>query len=186
MKLARLLPLVALAAAACQQNSSQDANPDGKPGLSVSDGLLVLPAVKGNPGAAYFTLTNAGSSQVELAAAHIEGAGKTEMHQTMGGTMSPVQRVVLRAGQTVKFERGGSHVMVFDLGDGLKPGGTAELTLTFSGGDKLSAPMKIEAAGGGGMSGEMPQGMADMNHEEMDHADMNHERMVGMNHEGMH
>jgi hypothetical protein len=54
----------------------------------------------------------------------------------------------------VQFAPGGKHVMAFDLSDKLAAGGTAELTITFADGDKISAPLAVEAAGGmGAMSG---------------------------------
>ena len=154
MKLFHFVPktaiLMALALTACQQQpTGSEAEPDAKPGLSVSDAVLTLPAVKGNPGAAYFSVTNGSDQPTTLAAIHIDGAGKTEMHETKGGKMESVNWVQLNAGETVRFERGGKHVMVFDLTDKLASGGTAEMTLTFSGGDKLSTPLKIEAGGGG-------------------------------------
>jgi copper(I)-binding protein len=142
----------ALALGACQQQkagSEAAQAPDAKPGLTVSDGVLVLPAVKGNPGAAYFALTNGSDEATSLAAVSIDGAGKAEMHETRGGTMAPMNWAQVDAGQTLRFERGGKHVMVFDLADTIKAGGTAEMTLTFSGGDKLSTPLRVEAAGGG-------------------------------------
>ena len=49
----------------------------------------------------------------------------------------------------MKFEPGKLHVMVFNPGATLKAGGTTEMTITFADGDKSSAPLKIEAAGGG-------------------------------------
>lgn len=122
--------------------------PDAKPGLSVADGVLVLPAVKGRPGVAYFALTNASDAPTTLAAVFVEGAGKAEMHETKGGTMAPMSWAQIDPGATVKFERGGKHVMLFDIADTVKPGGTVEMTLTFSGGDKLSTPLRVEAAGG--------------------------------------
>jgi copper(I)-binding protein len=161
VKLTHLLPgsvmlAAVLALGACQQQKSGEEaaqGPDAKPGLTVSDGVLVLPAVKGNPGAAYFALTNGSQEPTSLAAIHIDGAGKAEMHETRGGTMAPMNWAQVNAGETLKFERGGKHVMVFDLTDRIKPGGTAEMTLTFSGGDKLSTPLRVEAAGGDGMEG---------------------------------
>ena len=167
MKSFRMIAFAALAAAlplaACQQSKepATDANPDARPGLSVSEGVLVLPAVKGNPGAVYFTLTNSGA-ETSLAGVHIEGAGKTEMHETRNGAMQPLGLVQLDRGGTVKFERGGKHVMVFELVDTLRPGGTAEMTLTFSGGDKLSAPLRVESAAGAAMGHE--EAMESMEH----------------------
>ena len=83
-----------------------------------------------------------------LAAVFVEGAGKAEMHETKGGKMEPLNWAEIAPGATVTFERGGKHVMLFDLADTVKAGGTAEMTLTFSGGDKLSTPLRVETAGG--------------------------------------
>jgi hypothetical protein len=150
------LPLLALALAACQQpaqpakeESEKTAmGPESKPGLSLSEGRLVLNAVKGNPAAGYFTLANNSDKPVTLAAVFIEGAGRAELHETSGGGMGPLKPSELTQGTMVKFEPGGKHVMAFDLDAGLAPGGSTEMTLTFADGDKLSAPLKIESAGG--------------------------------------
>lgn len=165
-----IVALSAIALAACQQtpgdgasagaSESAAASPDAKPGLAASGGILVLPPVKGRPGGAYFTLSNNGPSSATLSAVHIEGAGKTEMHETKDGKMSPIGTIDLKPGETVKFERGGKHVMAFDLGEALAVGGTAELTLIFSDGDKLSTPLKIESVTGPG-AGDAMDGMRD-------------------------
>lgn len=163
------LVLATFALGACQQQkatqqpgdtaatASAETGPDAKPGLSVREGVLVLPVVKGNPGAAYFVVTNASDKATTLAAVSVDGVGKTEMHETRGDSMEPVASVALAPGQTATFARGGSHLMLFDIADSLAPGGTVEMTLTFEGGDKLSAPLKVEAAGG----------MTGMNHGDM-------------------
>lgn len=153
MKPARLLailaPLAALALTACQQQAEApaDKNPDGKPGLGASDGMLVLPAVKGNPGAGYFTLNNGSGKAVTLAGVSIEAAQSAEMHETKDGKMSSLDQVDLAPGATVKFAPGGKHVMAFNLKPEIATGSVVEMTLTFSDGDKLSAPLKVMAAG---------------------------------------
>ncbi len=50
-------------------------------------------------------------------------------------------------GDTVKFAPGGKHVMAMELDDTLAAGETTEVTLTFLGGDKLTFPATILAAG---------------------------------------
>jgi periplasmic copper chaperone A len=169
MKLLEFLPkttllLAAFAVSACQQQkpagedaapeakpAGQDAAPDAKPGLSASDGVLVLPAVKGRPGAAYFTVRNGSARDASIAAVHVDGASKAEMHETRDGKMAALGPVPLKPGETIKFARGGKHVMTFDLDSKLAPGGTTEMTLTFAGGDKLSTTLKVESAGDAGM-----------------------------------
>lgn len=159
------LPLAAsfsvLALAACggakdEEKAVPTAAPDAKPGISVSDGKMILPAVSGNPGGVYFTLVNGGDATVTVASIAIDGVGKTEVHQTVGGQMKPVDRLDVEGKKTLKFERGGLHVMAFDLDSELQAGGTTEMTVTFSDGDKVSAPLKLESMGtamGGDMSG---------------------------------
>jgi len=50
-------------------------------------------------------------------------------------------------GKTAKFEPGGNHVMAMGLDEALKAGDTTEVTLTFVGGDKVSFPATVLAAG---------------------------------------
>lgn len=163
------LALAVFALAACQQQkpaeepAGQATTPEAKPGITVAGGALVLPVVKDRPGAAYFSVANGSDAATTLAAVTIDGAGKAEMHETQGGSMAPLAQIELKPGETVRFERGGKHVMVFDLAQTVKSGGTVEMTLTFAGGDKVSTPLKVEAVGGdtdGAMAG-------------MDHGDHN-------------
>ncbi len=148
MKFTPLALMFALALAGCQQKAAApaEANPDAKPGLTLSAGQLSMPAVKGNPGAAYFTLTNSGEAAT-LAAVSVAGAEKSEMHETTGGSMATIAPLTLKAGETVKFARGGKHIMVFGLDASIAAGNKAEITLIFADGDKLSAPLEVLAAG---------------------------------------
>ncbi|WP_231568331.1 copper chaperone PCu(A)C [Novosphingobium malaysiense] len=140
---------------ACQQaetpapeSSATESNgPDAKPGISASQGRLVLPVVAGRPAAVYFSVRNDGPQAATIAGVYVEGSGKAEMHKTEGGSMSAVDAVEIAPGETIAFEPGGYHVMAFDLADTLKAGNATELTLTFSGGDKLSMPLHIETMG---------------------------------------
>ncbi|WP_235037788.1 MULTISPECIES: copper chaperone PCu(A)C [unclassified Novosphingobium] len=134
-------------------NEATLTGPDAKPGLVASDGKLMLPVIAGRPAAAYFTVRNDGAEPVTLAAVSILGAGKAEMHQTNGGSMGKVDSLPIDPGASVVFAPGGLHVMAFELPATLKAGGKAELTMTFSDGDKLSMPLDVEKMGGdmGGM-----------------------------------
>ena len=127
------------------------AAPETKPGLSLEGGRLVLPAVAGNPAAAYFTLTNNSPKAVTVAAVDVAGSMMVMLHETKqaGGhsTMGDLAPPVLQPGQSVAFAPGGKHVMIHDVPPEWKVGGTTELTLTFADGDKLSAPLTIMAPG---------------------------------------
>ena len=148
--------IAALALGGCGQAKQQPvaektmAAPDTKPGIALAGARLVLPAVAGNPGAAYFQIDNSAGASIVIAGIAIDGADTTEVHQTIGDAMTSVDSVEIAPGTSMKFEPGQLHVMVFKLDPNLKAGGNTEVTVTFADGDKVSAPMKIEAAGGGG------------------------------------
>lgn len=149
------LALSGIALSACGQGgsqSAQEAAPESMPGVIVADGRLVLPAVKGNPGAVYFDVTYDGDDAAMIRAAEVQGAKSAMMHSTVkdaagNASMEEVLQVQLEKGKTLKFEPGGNHVMAMDLDKALKPGDTTEVTLTFVGGDKVSFPATVLAAG---------------------------------------
>lgn len=156
-----LVPMALIAAlGACGQQGSPTAQssqpaataPETKPGLSLTGGRLVLPAVSGNPAAAYFTLVNGSEKPVTIAAVDVAGAGMAMLHETkdMAGhsEMHDLAGPQVASGASVAFAPGGKHVMIDGVPATWKPGGTAEITLTFADGDKLSAPLGIEPAGG--------------------------------------
>ena len=154
MKRALFIPLLAFALAACQQQTQQQeagqssaVAPDGKPGIAAKDGVLVLPAVKGNPGAAYFSIFNGNDAEVTIAAVAVAGAGKAEMHRSSGDSMTPLDSVPIKPDWTERFLPGARHVMLFDLDPALAPGGVADMTIIFADGDKFTVPLKIRAAG---------------------------------------
>ena len=120
---------------------------DGKPGMAVAEARLVLPAVKGNPGAAYFNIFNGSDKELSLVAVAIEGAGKAELHDSNRGSMTKLDSVAIKPTWTQRLIPGSRHVMAFELDPKLVAGGETEMTLTFDDGDKLSAPLRIEAMG---------------------------------------
>lgn len=154
---AALIALAGVGLAGCNQKSGEPSAatsataPDAPAGVSVAHGSLVLPAVKGNPGVVYFDITNNGAADTSIAGVHIDGVQSATLHMTMhsGGvsSMMEMSSLPVTAGATVKFAPGGNHVMATGLDDGLKAGGTTEVTLTFASGDKVSFPAKIEPAG---------------------------------------
>lgn len=141
--------------AACKKEPEPQATPeasagaaagiDAKPGLAASEGKLLLPPVSGRPAAAYFTLVNGGDKPVTLAAVSVASAERAEMHETVLGAMQALSSLEVQPGETVSFTRGGKHVMIFGLAPPVTAGGSVEMTLTFTDGDKLSVPLKVEA-----------------------------------------
>ncbi|WP_161792405.1 copper chaperone PCu(A)C [Croceibacterium mercuriale] len=151
---------MALLPAACKQadtapeaTDAVTGSPEAPEGVSVTNARLVLPPVAGNPGAVYFDITNGSDSQLAIASAAVTGAGMAMLHasSTQGNTaeMVHLEEVPFAARQTVTFAPGGLHVMVHDLGPDIVAGSTAEVTLTFINGDKVSFPAAVETIGGG-------------------------------------
>jgi hypothetical protein len=145
------ITVIGLSGCGEQASDGTEAAPDAKPDITVTDGRLILPAVKGNPGAVYFNITYDGDETAVLRAASVQGAKSAMIHETFetDGEMSMGDALPtnLKKGDTVKFEPGGKHVMAMDLDDALAPGATTEVTLTFLGGDKMTFPATILAAG---------------------------------------
>jgi copper(I)-binding protein len=156
------LPLFALVSvlgvAACKEGpdkpeAAASGSIEAKPGVKVTEARLVLPAVAGNPAAAYLVIDNTTKDMVSIAAVSVQGAAKTEMHTMEGTTMKPVERVDVEAGTSMRFEPGKLHVMVFELSPDLAAGGETEFTLTFTDGDKTSVLAKVESVSEAAMGG---------------------------------
>ena len=141
---------LALAAAAalplaCSEAPEQaEANPDAPDGIAVENGRLMLPAVAGNPGALYFDVRNDSDKNRVIRAISVAGAGSVEMHN---GDMQMIMQLTVPPKGSATFEPGGEHVMAMDLADTMVAGGQAEVTVTFVGGDKVSFPVEVRAAG---------------------------------------
>ena len=147
------LALASAGLAACgEKPATSPTETDGKPGVDVTNGRLVLPAVKGNPAALYFDIVNNSDDYAVLRKAEVPGAKETSLHATMTANgvtqMGSIAPVNLLKGEPVKFEPGGKHVMVMGLEPAPKAGEMIEVTLTFAGGDKLSFDAKVEGPGG--------------------------------------
>ena len=147
------LALAGIVPAACSQSEQEQAptGPEAPAGVTVNNARLMLPPVAGNPGAVYFDLVNSGDRAVTVRAASVQGAQSATIHQMSTGdgeaTMNEVLQITTPAGETLSFAPGGLHVMANSLADTVVAGGTAEVTLTFAGGDKLSFPAEVRAAG---------------------------------------
>jgi copper(I)-binding protein len=142
---AAAMALAALGPTACSEAPAPAAEEAAGPeGIAVTNARLMLPAVAGNPGAAYFDVGNTGSANRVIRAVSIAGAGSADMHTK---DMQSVLQVAVPPGGTTKFEPGAQHVMAMDLADSVTAGSQAEVTLTFVGGGELKFPAEVRAAG---------------------------------------
>jgi hypothetical protein len=127
-------------------------------------------------GAAYMTVTNAGTKAVRLRCVSSDAAAKCEIHQmSMAGgvmRMRPVEGgLEIKPGKTVTLKPGGFHMMLTGLKAPLQQGKMLEATLQDDGGATAKVEFPIagvgapgpRGAGGGPMKMQGP-GMAPMNH----------------------
>ncbi len=129
---------------ACQQPAPKAAR--------IEKASVHLPAVAGNPGAAYFTL-HGGPVADRLMSVSSPLAIRAEMHDmTMRGKMMSMAAIDggldVPAGGTVNFASGGKHVMLFDISPKVEAGGKIPLVLGFASGAKLETQADVIAAGG--------------------------------------
>ena len=143
--MAAALGIAAVGLAGCgEQPEPAETAPEGPAGISVVDARLMLPAVKGNPGAVYFEVKHAGTANLMIRAVSVAGAGSATMHSP---DMLALDQVGVAPGGSAKFAPGEQHVMAMDLDDTVTAGSQVEVTLTFVGGDKYSFPAEVRAAG---------------------------------------
>lgn len=146
------LTMAAMLTTACSQEAEPVAvAPEGPEGISVENARLSLPPVAGNPAAVYFDLKNSSTKNHMVRSVSVQGAESAVLHQ-MGTwsnqpSMDEIAQIGATPNETLKFEPGGLHVMAMNLSDTVVAGGTAEVTLTFVGGDKFSFPAQVLAAG---------------------------------------
>jgi len=131
----------AILVAGCQQKAE----------LKADGGWLRLPAVTGNPGAAYFTV-HGGSAPAILLAVGVPFASRSEIHESMAGdhgamSMKPLEQIAIPAGQEVKFAPGGNHLMVYDIAPSIQSGTRVPLTLAFADGKRIEVQAIVIAAG---------------------------------------
>ena len=128
----------ALALCACQQKPADPA---------VTGAWVRLPAVRENPGAAYFTLTG-GKDADALVKVTTPIAIRTELHESAKGgsgmmSMQPLRQFELPSHGSVSFAPSGKHVMLFDVSPHVRSGETVPLTLSLAGGRTLETQAKV-------------------------------------------
>ncbi len=163
MQTSVFLPVSALAAAAlalsgCHHRAAPAGATAMTPGMVVSQARLLLPAVKGHPAAAYFTLGNENNLAATLVRVDVDGVKQTEMHETVGGAMTALSQVRIDPGKNVIFSPAGKHVMAFGIAPSLTPGGASAIIFHFQDGKTTSAPLRVEALGDGMGSGMVGMG----------------------------
>ncbi|MEM8726849.1 MAG: copper chaperone PCu(A)C [Pseudomonadota bacterium] len=121
------------------------------PGMSIANARMVLAPVAGNPAAVYFDLTYEGTRGLTIRKAEVAQASSAMLHDygeyDFKVQMMEALPIAITEGSEIAFEPGGLHVMAFEPSEELQPGGTAEVTLTVSGGQTHTFEAEVRAAG---------------------------------------
>jgi copper(I)-binding protein len=118
---------------------------------TVTQAWVKLPAVPGQPAAAYFTVTG-GNGDEKLVRIETAMAKRTDMHSSMMdlrnmATMAPIAELDVPRGATVRFAPGGYHAMIYGLDPVIVPGTAVPLRFGFASGKTAEAEAKSVAAG---------------------------------------
>lgn len=126
-----------------------------KPGAAVAvhDARVKLVPLPGRPSAGYFAVKG-GAQADKLIGAASPAAERVEMHETLqiNGVMrmTPVKEVAVPARQTILFQPGGRHLMIYGVKTQPKAGETIPLVLTFEKAGKVTVDAKVETLGSSG------------------------------------
>lgn len=103
----------------------------------------------GATSALYMTLTNRGGREVRVVGVRTPVARSAELHETriegMVARMQPVDAIRVPAGQQVRLQPGGLHVMLVGLRQDLKPGDRFPVTLVLDDGGELAVEAVVQA-----------------------------------------
>jgi copper(I)-binding protein len=156
----RNLALAAMAAGLAWGCSAAPAKKDRA--IAVEQPWVRMPAVGGEPGAAYFRLTG-GAEGTKLVGVSSPLVRRIELHESMTeGTTSSMKKlkdVDFAYDGSIDFKPGGHHAMLFGIAATVKPGGTLPLTFAFDTAPPVTVTAQVKSAGGG--EGDMPG----MNHQ---------------------
>jgi len=123
---------------------------DAGPVETVENAWVRLPAIDGRPAAGYFVL-NGGEVGDTLLAIDSERVATIELHETVmeDGTMRmrPIMLADMPPGESVTFEPGGHHAMLFGIDPEITPGTSLSLNFRFDSGRDVSVEAVTIAAG---------------------------------------
>ena len=141
--LATILP-ACLVLASCGSQSG--------PQVTIDEARITLPAVKGRPGAGYFTAEAAALPEA-IVAVTAPPPTRIEMHESMtSGAMASMQAIpsaAFASGAPLVFEPGGKHLMLFDIEPAVKPGDTLPLTFRFANAPPVTVQAEVLGPGQG-------------------------------------
>jgi len=159
-------------------------------GIMIDDPYARSSTAMATSGAAFMSIMNHGDTDDQLIAAATDVAARVELHthtEDENGVMRMREvegGIPIPAGETTVLQRGGLHVMLMGLTEGLEQGEEIEVTLTFqnAGDMTLTIPVDNERkAAHGGMHGHGSHDHGSMAHGDKD-GEMKEEDHSGHNH----
>jgi len=118
--------------------------------LQVTDARVRTPIPGQDKTVGYFTARNEGTTDLVLTGAYSDAVRAIEMHVTLrDGDMVRMRRleeVVIAPGETVQFEPGGRHLMLFGVAELTEP---VEIVLQQRDGPDIRLPFRVMRIGEG-------------------------------------
>lgn len=118
--------------------------------LYVDKAVINLSPVEGNPSSGYLEI-HGGRTDVSLVAVTSDDVLRIEMHETVEKdgmmTMQPLKEVKIPSGETVKFEAGGKHLMVWGVGGGSIAQKRLKLLFIFSNDERIEVDALVRKIG---------------------------------------
>ncbi|MEP2103589.1 MAG: copper chaperone PCu(A)C [Parasphingorhabdus sp.] len=119
--------------------------------LRVDEVVVNLSPVDGNPSSGYMTI-HGGPDDVSLVSVIADDVMRMEMHETVEkdgmAQMQTLKEVAVPAGEKVKFEPGGKHLMIWGVGGGSIHRGSLRMIFIFSNDDRIQVDGIIKQVGG--------------------------------------
>lgn len=119
--------------------------------LEVRDAWVAPSPAGHGPAGGFLVLVNGGPHDRRLVGVSSADAGAIELHRSWiedgVARMAPVESVDVAAGETVRLEPGGLHLMIHDA-PGLAPGGALTLRLRFADGEAREVTATVRESGG--------------------------------------
>ena len=108
--------------------------------------------------AAFAVISNNGDEDVTIVGVTTDLTDRAEIHETADGAMRPVESVTIPAGDSIRLEPGGDHLMLMDLEDPIQPGEEVELTLELGDGSTFDITATAKDFAGGAEDYEGDEG----------------------------
>jgi len=125
--------VLALAVSACGEDDGAEETGMDEDTVHVADAWARSPST--DVGAVYFEMHNGAEEEDRLIGVSTPAAGRAEIHEMVERegemVMQPVTSVPIVPDETVMFEPGGYHIMLFDLREPLEVDSTITVTLEF-------------------------------------------------------